>query len=209
MSNFATVAQLRRATSQLPVSWYCDPEIYDAEQRQPVSRARRATSDTSSWCRTSATTVRSKRATTRRRWSATPEGIELVSNICRHRQAIMLQGPRQRREHRLSDPPLDVRPQGRAPRRAAFRATIRACICAARRCTNWHGLLFDGQRDVRPRPRGASPRRTCSTSRTTCSTGSKSTSATTTGRRSSRCISRTTTSSRSIPASASSSPATT
>ena len=33
MSNLATAEQLRRATSQLPVSWYCDPRVFDAEQR--------------------------------------------------------------------------------------------------------------------------------------------------------------------------------
>ena len=39
MSNLATVERLRRATSQLPVSWYCDPAVYDAEQRLLFARA--------------------------------------------------------------------------------------------------------------------------------------------------------------------------
>ena len=34
MSNLATAEHLRRATSQLPVSWYCDPTMYEAEQRR-------------------------------------------------------------------------------------------------------------------------------------------------------------------------------
>ena len=38
MSNFATVAQLQRATSQLPVSWYCSAEILAAEQRHLFAR---------------------------------------------------------------------------------------------------------------------------------------------------------------------------
>ena len=38
MSNFATVAQLQRATSQLPVSWYCSPEIHVAEQKHLYAR---------------------------------------------------------------------------------------------------------------------------------------------------------------------------
>ena len=33
MSNLATAEHLRRATSQLPVSWYCDPGVFEAEQR--------------------------------------------------------------------------------------------------------------------------------------------------------------------------------
>ena len=39
MSSLATIAHLRRATSQLPVSWYCDPAIYAAEQRLLFPRA--------------------------------------------------------------------------------------------------------------------------------------------------------------------------
>ena len=75
----------------------------------------------------------SPRATTRRCSCATPDGIELLSNICRHRQAIMLQRPRQRAQHRLPAPPLDLRSEGRAPRRAALRRQPVPQPAAARR----------------------------------------------------------------------------
>ncbi len=39
MSNLATAEHLRRAASQLPVSWYCDPAVFDAEQRLLFARA--------------------------------------------------------------------------------------------------------------------------------------------------------------------------
>ena len=39
MSNLATAEHLRRATSQLPVSWYFDPAVFAVEQQLPV-RAR-------------------------------------------------------------------------------------------------------------------------------------------------------------------------
>ena len=34
MSNLATADRLRQATSQLPVSWYCDPALFELEQRR-------------------------------------------------------------------------------------------------------------------------------------------------------------------------------
>ena len=34
MSNLATAGRLRRATSQLPVSWYCDPAQFELEQQR-------------------------------------------------------------------------------------------------------------------------------------------------------------------------------
>ncbi len=48
MSNLATAERLRRATSQLPVSWYCDPAVFEAEQRLLFprgARLRRARAD--------------------------------------------------------------------------------------------------------------------------------------------------------------------
>ena len=73
---------------------------------------------------------------------------------------------------------------------------------------NWKGLLFDGPRDV-ARDLERLTLGDMSTSPAMCSITSRCTSAATTGRRSSRSISRTITSSRFIRASASSSPATT
>ena len=33
MSNLAAAGHLRRAASQLPVSWYCDPAVFDAFEK--------------------------------------------------------------------------------------------------------------------------------------------------------------------------------
>ena len=91
MSNFATVAQLRRATSQLPVSWYCDPEIYAAEQENLFPRApsyvghELMAPNVGDYC---ALESRGNAQALVRNAG----GIELISNICRHRQAIMLNG---------------------------------------------------------------------------------------------------------------------
>ena len=91
MSSLANVGQLRRATSQLPVSWYCDPAVFDAEQRLLFPRApgyvghelmvpNPGDYHALAWRDNAQALVRN------------PQGIELVSNICRHRQAIMLKG---------------------------------------------------------------------------------------------------------------------
>ena len=39
MSDLATSGHLRQPTTQLPASWYCDPQVFDAEQRLLLARA--------------------------------------------------------------------------------------------------------------------------------------------------------------------------
>ena len=39
MSDLATAARLRQATSQLPANWYCDAKVFDAERRYLLARA--------------------------------------------------------------------------------------------------------------------------------------------------------------------------
>src|SRR4029079_7784878 len=90
MSSLATIGHLRRATSQLPVSWYCDPETFEAEQRL-LARGpgygghELMVPNPGDYC--ALETRDNAQALVRN-----SDGIELVSNICRHRQAIMLQG---------------------------------------------------------------------------------------------------------------------
>lgn len=146
MSNLATGEHLRRAASQLPVSWYCDPAVYEAEQRLLFERSpgyvghelmvpNPGDYHALSWRDNAQLLVRNV------------QGIELLSNICRHRQAIMLQGRGNARNivcpiHRwtydlkgelLGAPHFEEKPclnLGRSP------------------LQNWNGLLFDGARDV-------------------------------------------------------------
>ena len=90
---------------------------------------------------------RSRRATTRRRWSHGPQGVELLSNICRHRQAIMLNGrgntpnivcPIHRWTYDLQGKLLGAPHFADSPCRNLGRTPLQ----------NWNGLLFDGPRDV-------------------------------------------------------------
>ena len=201
MSHIATAAQLRRATSQLPVSWYCDPDVYAAEQRLLFARAPGYVGHE--------LMVPNPGDYYALDWRDNAQ--VLVRNARRRRAAVEhlpapagdhAEGPRQRAEHRLPDPPLDLRPQGRAARRAALRrqAVPQPRPLAAAELER-PAVRRPARRRARPRRRSAA--RQASTSRATSSTGSRSTSATTTGRASSRSISRTTTSRRSIRASAS------
>ena len=146
MSNLATGERLRRATSQLPVSWYCDPAVYDAEQRLLFPRAPGYVGHelmvpepgdyyALAWRDNAQALVRNA------------GGIELLSNICRHRQAIMLKGrgnvpnivcPIHRWTYDLKGQLLG------APHFAD-----NPCLNLGRSpLTNWNGLLFDGKRDV-------------------------------------------------------------
>ena len=146
MSNLATVERLRRATSQLPVSWYCDPAVYDAEQRLLFPRAPGYVGHelmvpnpgdyyALAWRDNAQVLVRNA------------AGVELLSNICRHRQAIMLKGrgnvpnivcPIHRWTYDLKGELLG------APHFAD-----KPCLNLGRSpLANWNGLLFDGRRDV-------------------------------------------------------------
>ena len=146
MSNFATVAQLRRATSQLPVSWYCDPEIYAAEQESLFPRApsyvghELMAPNVGDYC---ALESRGNAQALVRNAG----GIELISNICRHRQAIMLNGRGNNANivcpiHRWT---YDLKGQLLGEPHFADNP----CLHLRRSpLTNWRGLLFDGQRNV-------------------------------------------------------------
>ena len=146
MSNLASAAQLERATSQFPVSWYVDPRVFDAEMKYLFGRgpgyvghelmvpepgdyyALAARDNAQALVRNAA-------------------GVELLSNVCRHRQAIMLKGrgnaqnivcPIHRWTYDLKGELLG------APHFAD-----KPCLNLGRtRLQRWNGLLFDGPREV-------------------------------------------------------------
>jgi phenylpropionate dioxygenase-like ring-hydroxylating dioxygenase large terminal subunit len=145
----ADVSQLRKLKStscHLPVSWYFDPEIFEAEKQLLFKSGPNYvghelmvpnTGDwhTLAWMDHAKVLVRNQ------------SGIELLSNVCRHRQAIMLEGRGNAENivcpvHRwtydlkgklLGAPHFDEQP----------------CVkLDSTPLANWHGLLFDGPRDV-------------------------------------------------------------
>ena len=208
MSDLATAARLcagRRRSSPLP--GIAIPRVFDAEQRLLFARAPGYVGHE----------LMVPEAGDYYALPARDNAQALVRNAAGRRAPVErlpppagdhAEGPRQRAEHRLPDPSLDLRPQGRAARRAAFRRQAVPEPRAARRCRTGTACCSTA-RATSARDLARARRATGSTSRATCSTTSTCTSATTTGRRSSRSTSRTITSARSIRASASSSPATT
>ena len=78
MSNLATVTRLSEAASQFPASWYCDPRVFDAEMRTLFPRAPGYVGH-ELMVPEPGDYFALLRATTRRRWCATPA----ASSCCR------------------------------------------------------------------------------------------------------------------------------
>jgi choline monooxygenase len=146
MSDLATAARLRQATSQLPAQWYCDPHAFHAERTQLFSRAPGYVGHTLMTPEPGDYHVLAGRDNAQALVRG-PQGVELLSNICRHRQAIMLTGRGNARNivcpiHRWT---YDL--QGKLLGAPHF--ADQPCAQLGRTpVQNWHGLLFDGPRDV-------------------------------------------------------------
>ena len=148
MTNLAGVERLVAATPQLPVAWYFDPKIHDLEKRllfdngpgylghqlmvPLVGDYYALESLNSAWALINK-----------------PSGIGLVSNVCRHRQALMLRGRGQLAGGNIVCPlhrwtyDLDGKLLG-APHFPG-----NPCLDLAKKSLRqWNGLLFNGKRDI-------------------------------------------------------------
>ena len=146
MSDLSSVTAFRKTSPQLPVQWYFDPRIYEVEQRllfdngpgyvgHELMVPNAGDYHVLDWQDNAQALVRNT------------NGIELLSNICRHRQAVILKGRGNTKNiicplHRwtygldgklLGAPHFDENP----------------CLdLASTPLANWNGLLFAGRRDV-------------------------------------------------------------
>ena len=146
MSNLATADRLHAAVSQLPPAAYCDQGVFDAEMRELFSRAPGYVGHELMVPEPGDYYALAGRDNAQA-LVRSPDGIELLSNICRHRQAVMLKGrgsassivcPLHRWTYDLKGKLLGA-PQFRE----------QPCESLARTpMQHWNGLLFDGQRDV-------------------------------------------------------------
>jgi phenylpropionate dioxygenase-like ring-hydroxylating dioxygenase large terminal subunit len=146
MSDLSRAVAFHRSTSQLPVAWYFDAEIYQLEKRllfdagpnyagHELLTPGAGDYHALSWAGDAKALVRSN------------DNVALLGNICRHRQAVMLQGRGNARHivcplHRWTYA-LDGKLLG-APQFPA-----NPCLDLAQTpLTNWNGLLFAGKRDI-------------------------------------------------------------
>ncbi len=139
-------AHLRSSTSQLPVVWYFDPEILAREKAwlfdagpQYVGHQLMVPNvgdyQTLEWASHGKVLVRS------------PSGIKLLSNTCRHRQSLLLEG--------RGNAPHIVCPvhrwtydlDGKLMGAPEFSPTPELPLPSTP-LQSWHGLLFAGPRDV-------------------------------------------------------------
>jgi choline monooxygenase len=146
MSDLSSVTLFDTSVPQLPASWYFDPRVYELEKKilfdhgpgyvgHELMVPNVGDYQTLEWLGNAKALVRNS------------ERIELLSNICRHRQAVMLHGRGTTSNivcplHRWTYA-LDGRLLG-APH---FRET--PCLDLAKsKLTSWNGLLFAGPRPV-------------------------------------------------------------
>ena len=146
MSDLSTLSAIHAATTQLPVNWYFDPRIYELEKRllfdagpgymgHELMVPNVGDYQTLDWLGHSKALVHGA------------QGVELLSNVCRHRQAIILKGrgtarnivcPLHRWTYDLGGKLLGAPHFPHNP-----------CLDLAKSpLTRWNGLLFAGRRDV-------------------------------------------------------------
>ena len=146
MSDLATADRLRPSTAQFPASWYCDPRVLDAERRILLGNAPGYVGHELMVPNAGDYQVLDVRGGSQM-LVRNPKGVELLSNICRHRQARMLDGrgtapsivcPLHRWTYGLDGQLLGAPHFPENP-----------CLNLGRTpLQNWNGLLFDGKRDV-------------------------------------------------------------
>lgn len=146
MTNLANVSSTLDMSTQLPIDWYFNQEIYNAEIEalyKPIGYVGHellvpnvGDYHVLDWMGNGKALVRSQ------------DGVELLSNVCRHRQAIMLKGRGNAQSivcplHRWAyDLKGDLMGAPHFPQKP--------CLNLERKkLQNWHGLLFDTDKDIK------------------------------------------------------------
>ncbi len=146
MSSLIDISHLTRMPLQLPVDWYLDPHILDLEKRLLFDQGAGYVGHeimlpnvgdyyVLEWMNSAKVLVRNK------------DGVELLSNVCRHRQSLLLKGRGNARNivcpiHRWTyDMNGTLLGAPHFPENPCLNLDITPL-------QNWNGLLFSGKRDV-------------------------------------------------------------
>ncbi len=146
MSDLPGRRMLRASAPQLPVSWYFDEQIFEREKHLLFERGpgyvghelmvpELGDYHSLAWRNHGQVLIRNER------------GVQLLSNVCRHRQSLLLQGRGRAQNivcpiHRWT---YDI--AGRLLGAPHFPDNPRLDL-GSRRLQRWNGLLFEGDRDV-------------------------------------------------------------
>lgn len=134
------------AVSQLPAAWYCDPRVFEAEMRTLFPRAPGYVGHELMVPEPGDYFALAGRDNAQA-LVRNADGVELLSNICRHRQAVMLKGrgsapnivcPLHRWTYDLKGQLLGAPQFQEQPCASLARTPMQ----------RWNGMLFDGARDV-------------------------------------------------------------
>ena len=146
MSDIVSNQQLAQAVSQLPVSWYFDEKIFELEKKllfdagpgyvgHELMVPEVGNYRSLEWLDHAKLLVRSE------------QGVNQLSNICRHRQAIMLQGSGTARRIVCPVHRWQYDPQGELLSAPHF--ADKPCLGLRRDpLESWNGLLFKGPRSA-------------------------------------------------------------
>jgi len=149
MTDLASQKALTRSTPNLPLSWYFDPKVAELEAkllfpRGPgyVGHVQMAPNPNDyrvlDWRNNGA-------------WSLVNNGgrHDLVSNVCRHRQSIMLKGAGQLPGGTITCPLHRWSYDGEGKHLGAPQFQEKVCMDLPRQgLQKWNGMLFNGKRDV-------------------------------------------------------------
>jgi phenylpropionate dioxygenase-like ring-hydroxylating dioxygenase large terminal subunit len=149
MTDLASQKALTRASPNLPLSWYFDPRVAEVEEKLLFARGPGYVGHAQMAPNPGDYRVLDWRSNGA--WSLVNNGgrHDLVSNVCRHRQAIMLKGAGQLPGGTITCPLHRWSYDGCGRHLGAPEFAEKVCLDLPRQeLRKWNGMLFNGQRDV-------------------------------------------------------------
>jgi phenylpropionate dioxygenase-like ring-hydroxylating dioxygenase large terminal subunit len=149
MSDLSRQRSLARATPHLPLSWYFDPKVAELEKQVLFDRGPGYVGHAQMVPNPGDYRVLDWRS--QGAWSLVNNGarVDMVSNVCRHRQAIMLKGAGQLPGGTITCPVHRWAYSSEGKHLGAPHFDHQPCLDLPRQeLQRWNGMLFNGKRDV-------------------------------------------------------------